>query len=48
MDLFLCHRISFGQDVLSIFYGPKAKIATNMITTSNSEISPSVVSTNVT
>ena len=39
MDLFLGHRILFGQDVLPISYGPKAKIATNMVTTCNSEIS---------
>lgn len=45
MDLFLCRRILFGQDVLSVFYGPKAQITVNTITTSNWEISPSVFST---
>ena len=44
MDLFLCHRILSGQDVLSVFCSPKAQITVNTRTTSNWEISPSVVS----
>ena len=45
MNLFLCHRILFGHDVLSVFYGPEAQITVNTVTTSNWEISPPVVST---
>jgi hypothetical protein len=31
MYLFICYRILFGQDMLSFFYDPKARIAVNVI-----------------